>query len=412
MANVWIVNPFDNLPEEGAKPQRYSLLAAEIARRGHGVVWWSSSFSHSRKARRADAFGAALPEAWGRGDGVLMRLVGTPPYARNVGLARMRSHAAFAARLAADAAAAVAAGTLAPPDVVVASTPPLSSARALAEFKARWRCRVVLDVMDAWPDAFSVLVPGPPVLGRIALRTILAPLVALSGRGFALADAVTSTSRAYLDLAMRRGAKVTAGCFPHTCEAVEDPPADCGAPGSPLRLCYIGNLGRFYDIATMINGVSLARGRGVDATLEIAGSGPLESLARRMASTTPGVVFRGFLDAARLRDLIFGCDIGIIPLLPKSAVAMPYKLPDYASRGLAVLECLGGESGRLVERFGAGLHYAAGDANSLADAIAALDADRPRLAAMRAASAEMARQEFLASCIYPAFADSVLDLTH
>ena len=80
MANVWIVNPFDNLPEEGAKPQRYSLLAAEIARRGHGVVWWSSSFSHSRKARRADTSGAALPEAWGRGDGVLMRLVGTPPY--------------------------------------------------------------------------------------------------------------------------------------------------------------------------------------------------------------------------------------------------------------------------------------------------------------------------------------------
>lgn len=412
MANVWIVNPFDNLPEEGAKPQRYSLLAAEIARRGHGVVWWSSSFSHSRKARRADTSGAALPEAWGRGDGVLMRLVGTPPYGRNVGLARMRSHAAFAARLAEKAAAEVAAGTLAPPDVVVASTPPLSSARALAEFKARWRCRVVLDVMDAWPDAFSVLVPGPPVLGRIALRTILAPLTALSRRGFALADAVTSTSQAYLDLALRRGAVKVAGRFPHTCETVEDPPADCGAPGSPLRLCYVGNLGRFYDIQTMINGVSLARGRGVDATLEIAGSGPLESLARRMAFTTTGVVFRGFLDAARLRDLIFGCDIGIIPLLPKSAVAMPYKLPDYASRGLAVLECLGGESGRLVERFGAGLHYAAGDAKSLADAIAALDADRPRLAAMRAASAEMARQEFLASGIYPAFADAVLNLKH
>lgn len=409
MASVWIVNPFDNLPEEGAKPQRYSLLASEITGRGHGVVWWTASFSHSRKGRRMGADGKPLPAAWERGDGVRMRLVDVPPYSGNVGLARMRSHGEFAGNLAAQAAAEVAAGALEPPDMVVASTPPLSVARALADFKARWRCRVALDVMDAWPDAFSVLVPGPAVLGRLALWTVLSPLVRLSRRGFRLADVVTSTSRAYLELARRRGASARMGWFPHSCAAVASGPFAAGAPGSPLRLCYVGNLGRFYDLKTMVDAVRLARGNGVDATLEIAGSGPREGEVRRMVSQADGVAFRGFLDAAGLDGLLSRCEVGIIPLLPKSAVAMPYKLPDYASHGLAVLECLGGESGRLVGRHRAGLHYGAGDARSLADAIAALDADRAGLAAMRAASAEMARAEFLESNIYPMFADLLLN---
>ena len=31
---VWIVNPFDNLPLEGTRPQRYWLMARAFARAG------------------------------------------------------------------------------------------------------------------------------------------------------------------------------------------------------------------------------------------------------------------------------------------------------------------------------------------------------------------------------------------
>ena len=94
--NIWLCNPFDNLVEEGARPQRYALLAAEFARRGHAVTWWTSDFSHARKARRAAADGTPLPHAYANAQGVFMRLVATPPYARNVSLRRVRSHRAFA----------------------------------------------------------------------------------------------------------------------------------------------------------------------------------------------------------------------------------------------------------------------------------------------------------------------------
>ena len=92
--NVWIANPFDNLPPEGARPQRYWLMARAFARAGHRVTLWSSDFSHARKAPRALVDGAR----W-EGDGFRLVLVPTPPYPRNVCLRRILSHRAFARNL-------------------------------------------------------------------------------------------------------------------------------------------------------------------------------------------------------------------------------------------------------------------------------------------------------------------------
>jgi hypothetical protein len=38
---VWIFNPFDDIPNEG-KPQRFCTLADTLLAQGHSVVWWGS----------------------------------------------------------------------------------------------------------------------------------------------------------------------------------------------------------------------------------------------------------------------------------------------------------------------------------------------------------------------------------
>ena len=125
---VWIVNPFDNLPLEGNRPQRYWLMARSFVRAGHDVVLWTSDFSHARKAKRVlrDARPAGL-SAGGDAplpgaldvEGFRLVLVPTPGYPRNICLRRIWSHRAVAKRWRA------AAGTMAAPDLVVGSLPPL-----------------------------------------------------------------------------------------------------------------------------------------------------------------------------------------------------------------------------------------------------------------------------------------------
>ncbi len=80
---VWIENPFDNLPLEGFRPQRYWLMAEAFARAGHEATLWTADFNHTTKTRRAIA---------GEPPDFALRLVHEPPYSANVSLGRMISH--------------------------------------------------------------------------------------------------------------------------------------------------------------------------------------------------------------------------------------------------------------------------------------------------------------------------------
>ena len=89
-------------------------------------------------------------------------------------------------------------------------------------------------------------------------------------------------------------------------------------------------------------------------------------------------------------------------------MAVPNKLADYAAAGLAILNCLTGESEDLVASAQAGANYRARDVAGLANAIRSLASDRNALHAMRLNALALARREFLASAIYPALCDFIL----
>ena len=169
--NIWLCNPFDNLEEEGARPQRYALLSGELARRGHEVTWWTSAFSHARKAPRVAADGRTpLAHSYRNANGVSMRLLEAPPYSRNVSLRRIFSHRAFARVWRQTTLAAVASGELPRPDLIVTSLPPLATHETARALRDAFTCRLAVDVQDAWPEAFEGLLPFPAPLRRLVQR--------------------------------------------------------------------------------------------------------------------------------------------------------------------------------------------------------------------------------------------------
>jgi glycosyltransferase involved in cell wall biosynthesis len=181
---VWIINPFDNLPMEGSRPQRYWLMARAFVGAGHSVVYWTSDFSHAQKRRRV--FVVENPDP-----AIVVRMVSTRPYPRNICLRRVFSHRALARewlRLA------EAAGER--PDVVVASTPPLSLCAAALDFSCRSGAFFVADIMDAWPETFY----------RVAPAFLFAHLRATARRIYRSADAISAVAARYLDLASSYGA--------------------------------------------------------------------------------------------------------------------------------------------------------------------------------------------------------------
>ena len=380
---VWIVNPFDNLPMEGFRPQRYWLMARAFVAAGHKVVYWTSDFSHATKQLRTSDALAQPRVRGGSGDGAIaLKLVPTPPYSRNVSLARIRSHRRLARNWLAMAAAEERR-----PDLVVASLPPILLPVFARRFADSIGAKFVLDVQDDWPGTFYRLLPralrflGPVVFGaaRHRVRRLLAG-----------ADLVTGCCEHYRRLAESAGAKNYYRAYLGI-ELASAAPMRPRCASAALALVYVGNLGRTYDLASVIAAIE----RIPDATLDIAGAGEGEALARKASS--PRVRFHGYCSQERLSGLLAGADIGVVPMSPASCVGIPNKMADYSRAGLAIVSSLGGESGRLLARYHAGEEYAPGDIDSLVAAIGRIAAD---LDGYKAGSARMAQAEFDCARIY------------
>ena len=474
---VWIFNPFDDIPNEG-KPQRFCTLADTLLAQGHSVVWWSSDFSHRRKAWReapSESEGVGVPPLGGHPDGLAsplsnarsskslvwnhsatqplnfsLRLISTPPYTKNISFARIRNHHAYGRNLYRDACAAIDSGELLKPDLILASLPPMEGPIAALRLRKRYGCRVVTDIMDAWPETLLHALPrcerskgdgsdalqpssvslrceqsesvGVPPLGghsegsdalqpsSVSLRCVqsksvgvpplgghsdgsdaLQPSVDTSGwlkslgrlllfpyyrmlrRACRESDAISAQSQTFADFARQHGARGEI----HVCylgaNAPTSPPFHL--PTFPLkrscRLLYLGSMGRSYDLATLLTATLNLLRQGLELELHIAGGGQqLEALKGMAADAPAGAIhFHGFLQEPELSELLRSSDVGVVPMFPESGVAVPYKVGDYLSAGLAVVNSLPGELDELLQESNCGRFYEAKSVTSLEGAL-------------------------------------------
>lgn len=379
--NVWIVNPFDNLPLEGYRPMRFWLMADAFRKAGHKVVYWTSDFSHANKKKRVLDSCVEVPFD--------IEILETLPYSKNVSLRRLWSHRKLAKTFLKVAGLALQSGRYKAPDFIIASSPPLGMVDASHTIASKVGARVIVDIMDAWPETFERVVP----------RFLLWPLRKLARRNYLRAAAITTVADNYVELARSYGFTKEIRRFYHgiTTGATPSSPIPLPSTGTvPLRIVYAGNMGRSYDLTTAVEAIGELGGM---ATLDIAGKGEQEASLKALVEKKgiKDVKFHGYLGELELDRLLNGCDVGLVPMDPSSCVGIPYKLADYAKNSLAIVSSLGGESAKLLNEYESGVSY---DYGSSASLVKALRSIVPRVGEMRSSSRKMAEKEFAAEKIY------------
>lgn len=393
---IWIENPFDNLPIEGFRAQRYWLMAEAFRNAGHEVTLWTSDFNHTTKRKRVVlsqltssnaesckdllAFDPRNTEDGKIGSLPKLRFIPTLPYYKNVSIRRMVSHIAYAIKWWRDGNKLLKPlERLEPlkPDLIILSTPPICTGLVALYFKKRYGTKVVLDIMDLWPETFE----------RVAPKWALWPMKKLSGFIRNHADLVTSVADAYPGKTFYHGIELGVG-------------VGVGV-GAGLRIVYIGNLGVTYDLKTVIEAVKKIEG----ATLKIAGEGAQADMVKAAAAESNGKIeYLGYLGKSELDELLLSSDIGIVPMSPESCVGVPYKFADYAKAGLAIVSSLGGESLALLKEYGAGAEYSPHEVESLKAAIEALRVD---LSEAKEAARKLAEEKLDSKKIYKSYVDYV-----
>jgi glycosyltransferase involved in cell wall biosynthesis len=378
---AWLVNPFDPVPGSGLRPMRYEAFARALLEAGWDVVWLTADFDHTSRAYR-------VPRGTDRvvvEPGFRVEYVHVPPYRRTVGAARLRSHRVWVQGLADRMAAAIGV-----PDVVLVSVPLLGALRAVLAWRQGTVAAVVADVQDTWPEALDMLLPAP---ARVPYRPLRALAVARERRRLAACDAVIAVSETYL--AQRRVPDVPSLC---AYLGVDVPPlaARVRPSGQPLTLLWNGTIRPAADLATVVDAAALLRRRGVAARFVIAGDGPpraaLEARAARRGLGPDTIRFLGAYPEHERAAIVAGSDVGLHAYVPGAAISLTNKFFDYQAAGLALLNGLPGEAARLIERHAMGVSYRAGDAASLAAAVAVLERDRARTAAMGMAARRFAER--------------------
>jgi glycosyltransferase involved in cell wall biosynthesis len=278
------------------------------------------------------------------------------------------------------------------PDIVLATSPPLSVGAVGAVTGALRRCPWVLDVRDLWPKAAELM-------GEVTDQRIVRAAEWLEKRLYRSAAMITVASRPFVDHVVASGAaedKVHLVPNGTTEEwlALGATEADRGLLGlSPDRFIwtYAGNLGpsRRLDVAL---DAAEALGEGFELVL-IGDGGARDVLAERIAHMKNGhATLLGLMPPDEAGHYLRASDALFVPQQELLGDFVPSKLYDCSAIGRPLIVAAAGETMRLANEAGVGVGVRPADTEALAAAVRRLR-DEPSLAdEMGARGREFARE--------------------
>ncbi len=318
-------------------------------------------------------------------------------YVRATGVGYGRRLFAFA-RFAVAATAAALRGPR--PDVVFATSPPLTMALPAIAAARRWRAPLVFEVRDLWPEA-------PIQMG--ALRSAWAQRLArwLERVVYRSASEIVALSPGMRDGIVATGVdpeRVT--LIPNASDLdLFSPDLDPGDLRERLGLgaddfvcAYFGTMGEANDLTQVVEAAALLKVPAAGVVFVLQGDGKrraaLEADVRRRG--LDNVVFAPAGDkhaAARLAAASDAC-MTIFKDVPILATNSPNKLFDTFAAGRPAIVNTDGWQRTLVEEHEAGVYARPGDAADLAEKVLALRDDPERTRRYGANARQLAEREF------------------
>lgn len=374
--NIWIINPYGSLPDESWRTYRSTMIANALQNRGHKVVQFISNFEHRSKTYRTPGYAIKTYS-----DLYSIHVIPSKSYKNHISLDRVRYERSFGKNVVKYAK------NLDIPDVVILAEPAIAYYDTLLSWlKNDLKTKIVIDLIDIWPELFHLLVPKRiDFLAKIALT----PLYYWRKRLYKKADGIVAVSKNYLNIAkkitpFREGmADVVYWCIPSSeivvnhelpknkiTEIIDNKGKD------EIWCIYAGTLGENYDMISIIEATNLVR-KKYDSSrfkLLIAGDGPLSTFCEEKCNNT-SMVFLGRLSSIELAEVFKHCDFALSTYKGRSTVSMPIKAFDYFAFGLPIVNSLGRDLGDFVTFNEVGINYEAENIEDLYNAIVILIED-------------------------------------
>ena len=403
---VWLVTVGEPLPIDtaGNRLYRSGMLAEALTKRGHEVLWWTSTLDHIRKDHRyRQATSVEMPS------GLVLRLLHGVRYTRNISVRRMWNHYQIGRQFYREAA------SLPKPDIILSSFPTIELSERSTAIGREAGVPVLLDVRDLWPDIFVQYLPK--VLQHLA-RLAVQSLFRSTRRAFENCTGIIGISEQYLQFGLSYAGRERCpqdAVFPLGYTRPDKPPANIEDVAARLMemgvnpqktICwFVGSFGATYDLAPVIEGARQIERSNEHVQFVFSGDGDRLEEWSASAAGLRNVVFTGWLNASGLAYLSSVAKVGLAAYGAGAPQSLPNKIFEYMSAGLPIVTSLGSECRALLESHGCGSGYAPGDSASfLAALMPYLESETYRTCCGDNA-ARLFQEQFRAGDIYCRMAD-------
>ena len=402
---IWLLQDGEPLPtDHSPRLMRTGTLAPLLAAAGFSVTWWTSRFSHGLKKQR---------EVKGRfvevGERYRICMLDGPGYAKNLSLRRVRHYQSLGAEFTALA------GTLEPPDIILASYPSPDLSFAGMRFARQHDTTFIVDIRDPWPDIFLdyfhplVSWAVTPVVHfyRRKARAIFRSADSI----LAVSEAMLEWGIGYAERQRRTGDTVFfIGYNRQPAERQVAVPARF-TEASPLICLFATTCGNSYDGLTLVQAARILEDEGERrVTFVVSGDGECRPKWMAEASGLETVRFTGWISDEELQDYFFRAHVGLILMHGGiTSFWLGNKFGEYLSTSLALINNVPGEAAAIVDTKGVGLNVPAKDAQALADAVRALVSSPETVRQAMASSARVFTDLFERGRIYDRYVSYLSD---
>jgi len=355
--NIYIINPYGTLPDEGWFPYRSTCLAKELCKLGHIVTWWTSDFEHREKKKRIIQTKQFFRNFF-------VRIIPSHAYKKHISISRI----IFERKFARNTKKAIEnLGEL--PDCIILAEPSVFYSDIILKLVNKLRCPLIVDVLDLWPELFKAFLPR--ILKKYA-NILFSYFYFKRAKTLRCACGFLVVSKDYLKIAKQFNS-LAASCTVYLGidinefrQSVSNTLTLPRKKNNEKWCIYSGTLGKNYDIDCLINASRILANKNIK--IIVVGSG--EEAEKIINEVKNGIIF--YIQAvcrSQLIQMYKKCDICLAPYVEGSTVAMPLKAFDYLLTGLPIVTSLKGEFGDLLKAHNIGVVYKAGDSVSLANAI-------------------------------------------
>jgi glycosyltransferase involved in cell wall biosynthesis len=384
---IWLIKEGEPLPCDATpRLMRTGILAQYLIKKGHDVIWWSSTFNHGEKRYRYNQQ-TTMPMY---GTGKLILLHSKVSYNKNVSLKRIVYHKKLASDFLATSK------TLEAPDIILCSYPTCDFAEAAVCYGNNHNVPVILDIRDLWPDIFERALPS--AFKGIA-KLLLKPLGIRADKVMKNATSIIAINESHLQWALRRANREKTGIdgvfgLSYIKYDMSDQDREkqieywdsLGVNANTWNICFMGTFSlATLDMETVICGFKQLSERHSDMRLILCGNGDGYQHYTDLARNNKNIVIPGWQNGSQIASLMQMGNLGLYPYknLSNFRNSLTNKIAEYMAATLPVLTGLDGYAKEYIEKNLIGLSYICGDAESFSATVEALYYDRDKMEHMR-----------------------------